>query len=161
MSNALEITAPEGTPFLEFTRVVDAPREAVFRAHTDPDLISRWLGPRRLTMTVEEYDARDGGSYRYTHHDAEGSYGFRGCFHTIREDLLIQTFEFEGMPDHVSLDTLRLVDLGDGRTRLEGHSVFPSVEARDGAVGSGMEGGMAQGYERLEELLGAGGPAGA
>ncbi|WP_109473246.1 SRPBCC family protein [Ornithinimicrobium cavernae] len=153
MSNPLDITAPEGLPFLDFQRVVDAPREAVFRAHTEPDLLVQWLGPRNLVMTVDEFDARPGGAYHYTHRDENGSYGFRGCFHTVREDLLIQTFEFDGWPDGVSLDTLRLVDLGDGRTRLEGRSVFGSVEDRDGAVASGMEQGMADGYELLDALL--------
>ncbi|WP_068398065.1 SRPBCC family protein [Kribbia dieselivorans] len=154
MSNPLEINAPEGTPFLEFTRVIDAPREAVFRAHTDPELVRQWLGPRSMEMTIDTYDARTGGEYRYTHQNAEGTYGFRGTFHTVREDYLVQTFEFDGWPDGVSLDTMRLVDLGDGRTRLEGRSVFLTVEERDGAVASGMAGGMEEGYQRLEELVG-------
>jgi uncharacterized protein YndB with AHSA1/START domain len=159
MTNPLIVNTPEGLPFIEFEREFDAPVEAVFRAHRDPDLVKQWLGPRGYEMEVDEYDFTPGGRWRYIHRNPEGEeYAFHGVFHTIREnEFAIQTFEFEGFPDIVSLDHLTFEDLGNGRTRLRGHSVFPSLEARDGMVASGMEGGMSEGYDRLEEILAAGG----
>lgn len=155
MSNALTVTAPDGVPFVDFTREFDYPVEQVFRTYADPDRVSQWLGPRGYEMEVDHYDFRSGGSYAYTHIDPSGEkYRFRGSLHTVREnEIAIQTFEFLGFPDVVSIETLRFEDLGAGRTRLTGHSVYPSQEARDGMVSSGMESGMADGFDRLEELL--------
>jgi uncharacterized protein YndB with AHSA1/START domain len=149
-----QITADPGSPFIDVTREFDAPRDVLFRAHTDPDLIVQWLGPRRLTMVVDRYDVRDGGSWRYIHRDADGAeYGFHGVFHgTPSPDSMVQTFEFEGAPGHVSLDAITLEE-HDGRTLLRGHSVFQSVEARDAMIEAGMEGGLTEGYERLDELI--------
>lgn len=157
MSNQLTLTAPDGVPFVEFERIFDAPVAAVFEAHRDPDLLKQWMGPHGYEMVIEEYDFRPGGSYRYLHRNPEGEeYAFRGVFHAVRDnEMAIQTFEFEGFPDVVSLEHLNLEDLGDGRTRLRARSVFPSMEARDGMVESGMEQGMAEGYDRLEQLTGA------
>ena len=153
--NPTHITAPAGTPFIEVVREFDAPRDLVFRASTDPDLVARWLGPRRLSMRVIEFDARSGGSYRYVHTDADGAeYPFRGVFHTVSEALIIQTFEFEDIPGVVSLETRTLDDLGD-RTRLHQNAVFPSVAARDQALESGMRHGITESMDRLGELLGA------
>jgi len=153
--NPTRITAPAGTPFIEVVREFDAPRDLVFRASTDPDLVARWLGPRRLSMRVIEFDARSGGSYRYVHTDADGAeYPFRGVFHTVSEALIIQTFEFEDIPGVVSLETRTLDDLGD-RTRLHQNAVFPSVAARDQALESGMRHGITESMDRLGELLGA------
>ncbi len=147
------LTTTPGTPFVDIVREFDAPVSAVFRAHTDPDLVRQWLGPRGLEMEVHEFDAVTGGRWQYTHSDGEGRYGFRGVFHTVQTDaLIVQTFEFDGAPDAVTLGSARFVDL-DGRTRLEIHEVYPSVEARDMAVTSGMEYGVVEGYERLDELL--------
>ena len=155
MSNALTVTAPDGVPFVDFTREFDYPVEQVFRTYADPDRVSQWLGPRGYEMEVDHYDFRSGGTYAYTHIDPSGEkYQFRGSLHTVREnEIAIQTFEFLGFPDVVSIETLRFEDLGAGRTRLTGHSVYPSQEARDGMVSSGMESGMADGFDRLEELL--------
>jgi uncharacterized protein YndB with AHSA1/START domain len=157
MTNSLTLSVPEGVPFIDFTRDFDAPVEAVFRAHRDPTLVAQWLGPNGYEMTVEEYDFRTGGRYRYLHHDPKGGdYWFNGVFHVVREnEFAIQTFEFEGFPDVVSIESLRFEDLGDGRTRLSGHAVYPTQEARDGMVESGMETGMSQGYERLESIIDA------
>lgn len=154
--NATTITAQPGTPFIDIVREFDAPPARVFRASTDPDLIAQWLGPRELEMRVIEYDVRPGGRYRYVHRDADGDeYGFRGVFHTVAENTrVVQTFEFEGAPDQVSLESATYEDLG-GRTRLHTHSVFPSVEARDGALAGGMEHGIRDSMDRLEELTGA------
>ncbi len=155
MSNALKLTVPEGLPFIDFEREFDFPVPDVFRAHKEPDLVTQWLGPRRVTMDVEHYDFRTGGSYRYTHTGPDGvGHRFNGVFHTVREnDFAIQTFEYGGYPDVVSIEFLTFGDLGSGRTRLTGHAVYPSMEARDGMAQSGMEGGLSEGYERLEELL--------
>jgi uncharacterized protein YndB with AHSA1/START domain len=156
MSNPLKLSVPEGVPFIDTEREFDFPVEAVFRAHKDPEMITRWLGPRRLVANVDHYDFRTGGSYRYTHSEPDGSasYGFSGTFHTVREnEFAVQTFEFDGYPDVVSIEFMTFEDLGGGRCKLIGHSVYPSLEARDGMAQSGMEGGMNEGYERLEELL--------
>ena len=153
--NPTHITAPAGTPFIEVVREFGAPRDLVFRASTDPDLVARWLGPRRLSMRIIEFDARTGGSYRYVHTDTDGEeYPFRGVFHTVSEALIIQTFEFEDIPGVVSLETRTLDDLGD-RTRLHQDAVFPSVAARDQALESGMRHGITESMDRLGELLGA------
>ncbi len=155
-TNPTHITAPDGTPFIEIVREFDAPRNLVFRASTDPDLVTRWLGPRELEMRVVEFDARDGGCYRYVHTAADGSaYAFRGVFHTVTEPLMIQTFEFEGAPGSVSLETRALDDIG-GRTRMRQSAVFPSVAARDQALAAGMEHGINDSMDRLAELLGSG-----
>jgi uncharacterized protein YndB with AHSA1/START domain len=146
------ITAPPGTQVIEVTREFAAPPSAVFRAHTDPDLVVRWLGPHGMEMEILEYDARSGGGYHYIHRDERGEYRFRGVFHTVSPDRIVQTFEFEGAPGEVTLDSMTLTDLGS-RTRLVTHSVFPSVEARDAALASGMGRGITQSYERLDAVL--------
>ena len=126
----------------------------VFRAFMEPDLLSQWLGPRRVTMTIDEFDPRDGGRYRYTHHDPEGNtYTFHGVFHGEPSlEGAVQTFEYEGAPGHVSMDTLTLEER-DGRTYVRTNSVFQSVEDRDAMVAAGMETGVTEGMERLETLL--------
>lgn len=156
-SNPVTITAPEGVPFIDIVREFDAPVEQVFRAHVDPDLVSKWLGPNGFQVIVDTYDARTGGSYRYVHKDPDGNeYGFNGVFHVVRpNEFIIQTFEFDGFPDVVSLEALTLEDLGGGRTRLSAHSTYPSMEARDGMLGSDMEQGLREGYQRLDALLAA------
>lgn len=157
MTNPVSITAPEGLPFIDIEREVDAPVAAVFRAHKEPELVAQWLGPRGYEMLIERYDFTTQGGYRYIHRNPEGDeYAFNGVFHVVREnEFAIQTFEFEGVPDVVAIESITFDDLGDGRTRLRIHSVYPSVEARDGMIASGMERGMTEGYERLDELVGA------
>ena len=149
-----QIIAEPGMPQIIITREFDAPRDLVFRAHTDPELLAQWLGPRDLTMTVDHYDVRDGGKWRYVSKDAAGSeYGFHGVFHgTPSPDGIVQTFEFEGVPGHVSLDTLTLQER-DGKTLLRSVSSFQSVEDRDAMAASDMERGVRDSGERLEELL--------
>ncbi|MBM7806410.1 uncharacterized protein YndB with AHSA1/START domain [Geodermatophilus bullaregiensis] len=149
-----QIVADPDVPLVRITREFDAPPSKVFRAHTDPDLLVQWLGPRGLEMRIDHYDCRPGGSYRYVHSDANGEYGFRGCFHEVRPDeLIVQTFTFEGVPDGVALEKLVLEDLGDGRTRLTVTSLVDSFADRDAFLASGMETGVVQGYERLDEVL--------
>jgi uncharacterized protein YndB with AHSA1/START domain len=151
----LDITAEPGVPQVITTRSFDAPRDLVYRALTDPELLAQWLGPRRYEMEVERYEVRDGGRWRYLHRDPDGNaFAFRGVFHgTPSLDGMVQTFEFEGSPGNVSMDTLTLEER-DGRTTVRTNSVYQSVEARDGMVQSGMAEGMDDGYDRLEELLG-------
>src|SRR5262245_18448465 len=129
----LTVTAEPGVPFIDMSREFDAPRELLFRAHTDPQLIKQSLGPRGYDIVIDHYDCREGCSYRYEHHDPSGNiYGFRGSFHGPQTvDGMVQTFYFEGAPGHVSPDAVRFEDLGGGRTRIVGHSTFQSVEARD------------------------------
>jgi uncharacterized protein YndB with AHSA1/START domain len=137
-------------------REFDAPRELVFKAHTDPELYVQWLGPRGYEMILETFEPHSGGRYRYIHKDQEGNeYGFHGVFHEISEALMIQTFEFKGLPEsgHVSLDTMRLEELPGDRTRITIQSVFQSVADRDGIIESGMERGVSEGHERLDEVL--------
>ena len=149
-----QIVADPDVPLVRITREFDAPPARVFRAHTDPELLVQWLGPRGLEMRIDSYDCRTGGSYRYVHSDANGEYAFRGCFHDVRPDeLIVQTFTFEGVPDGVALEKLVLEDLGDGRTRLTATSLVDSFADRDAMIASGMEVGIVQGYERLDELL--------
>ena len=152
-----KITAEPGKQEFFIEREFDAPRELVFMAHTDPKLYTRWLGPRRLTMTLEKFDPRSGGMWRYVHKDKDGNeYGFHGVIHEVlRPERIIDTFEFEGLPEkgHVVLQTLRLQELPGGRTKLAVQAVFQSVTDRDGMIQSGAEGGINESYERLDELL--------
>jgi len=156
MTNPVTVTAPAGTPFINATRDFDAPLDDVYRAWSEPELVARWLGPRRYEMVIEEYDVRTGGSWAYEHKAGDEAYGFRGVFHDVTPGKSItQTFEFAGAPGHVSLETVTFSDLGDNRSRVSIHSVYQSIEARDAMVDSGMEGGMTEGFERLDEVLSA------
>jgi uncharacterized protein YndB with AHSA1/START domain len=149
-----EIAVDPDVPLVRITREFDAPPEKVFRAHTDPELVVRWTGPRSTQMRIDSFDCRTGGSYRYLMSDDAGEYGFFGCFHEVRPgELIVQTFTFEGMPDGVALERLVFEDIGDGRTRLSTTSLVDSFEGRDGFVASGMEVGVIEGYERLDEVL--------
>ena len=151
----IKVTAEKGLPFVDTERELDAPRDLVFRCFSEPELLKQWLGPQRLEMRIDEFDFRDGGRYRYAHVEPDGTeYGFRGVFHGPQTpDSMLQTFEFDGAPGHVSLDRMELVDLGNGRTLARSHSVFQTVEARDAMVESGMSDGMESGYQKLDELL--------
>ena len=149
-----QIDAPAGVPFIDITREFDAPRDLVFRAYSDPELIVQWLGPRKYTMNLAAWDARDGGTWRYTHSDDQGNaWGFHGVFHGDQTpDGMLQTFEFDGWPGHVSLESIRFEER-DGKTVIRNHSVYQSVADRDGMIESGMEEGMNDGFDRLDELL--------
>jgi len=149
-----QIIAEPGIPQIVITREFDAPRDLLFRAHTDPELLARWLGPRRLSMIIDHFDARAGGTWRYIHRDTDGNeYGFHGVFHgTPSPDGIVQTFEFEGMPGHVSLQTIAFEE-HDGKTLLRQNVVFQSVADRDGMLESGMAEGVNDSMERLDELI--------
>jgi uncharacterized protein YndB with AHSA1/START domain len=153
--NRTQLTAPPGQPIVEIVREFDAPPDRVYRAHTDPELVQQWLGPRRLTMRIDHMDIRRGGSYRYTHVDEDGSeYGFWGAVHDARpNELIAQTFGFDGAPDDATFDKMTLEELPGGRTRMRVVSAMHDVAGRDAFLSSGMEGGMNESYERLDELL--------
>jgi uncharacterized protein YndB with AHSA1/START domain len=142
---------------LTITRIFNAHRELVFKVFTDPKLYTQWLGPRDLKMTLETFEPRNGGSWRYIQKDEEGNeFAFHGVNHEVlAPERIIGTFEFEGLPEkgHVILDTAKFEALPDNRTRLTSQSVFQSVEDRDGMLQSGMEDGVNDSYDRLDELL--------
>lgn len=135
-------------------RVFDAPRARVFAAYTDPELIPRWWGPRRLTTIVDHMDVRPGGQWRFVQHEADGrEYAFRGAYREVTPpERLVQTFEWEGMPGHVAIETVSFEDLGE-RTRMTTTSLFHTTDERDGMLASGMEGGVSESHERLDELF--------
>jgi uncharacterized protein YndB with AHSA1/START domain len=149
-----QITAEPGIPQIITTREFNAPRELLFRAHTEPDLLARWLGPRDLSLKIERYDARDGGAWRYITTDAHGnSFGFHGLFHgDPTPDAIVQTFEFEGAPGHVALQTVTFTERGDV-TLATTVVAFQSVADRDAMVASGMDRGVQDSGDRLAELL--------
>ena len=149
-----KFTAEPGKQEIVITRIFDAPREKVFKASMDPKLIPQWWGPKRFTTKVDKMDVRPGGVWRFVHRDAEGNeYAFHGVYHEIvPNERVVDTFEFEGMPGHVSLETMTLEEQ-DGRTLLTTRSVFQSVEDRDGMVGSDMEEGVAETMDRLAALV--------
>lgn len=152
------IEADPALPTIRIVRDFDAPPDRVYRAWTDPALVTRWLGPASTEMRIDAWDARTGGSYRYTAvRDGEEIASFYGSFHEAREgERLVQTFTWEGMPDGVSLETVTFTDLGDGRTRTTGVSVVDSMEAREAILASGMDTGVIEGYEKLDALLAEG-----
>lgn len=151
------IEAVPDLPVVRITREFDAPPARVFDAHVDVEKVKRWLGPRRLTMTVQRWDAETGGGYRYTHLDEQGEYRFYGSFHEVRPaERIVQTFTYAGFPDSVCLESMTFTALDGGRTRLVGTSLFGSVEDRDAMLASGMEVGVDEGYEQLDELLAGG-----
>lgn len=148
------LTAEPGVPQILIAREVNAPRAVVYRAYTDPELLVQWLGPRRLTMTIDAFDLRDGGAWRYTHRDADGTeFAFRGLFHGAPSvNGIVQTFEFEGAPGQVSLETVTFEETG-GRTVIHQNAIYQSVANRDAMIESGMEAGLNEGLDRLDELL--------
>jgi len=155
--NKTKITAESGRQEFFITREFDAPRELVFKAFTDPKLYTQWLGPRRYVMNLEKFEPRSGGMWRYTHKDKDGNeFGFHGVYHEVlAPERMIDTFEFEGLPEkgHVSLETAKFMELPGGRTRVTMQSVFQSVADRDGMMQSGMEQGINESFDRLDELL--------
>ena len=150
---AATVTTPTDRE-IHIERVFDAPRERVFATMTDPKLIPEWRGPHGVTTIVDQMDVRPGGSWRFVLRNSDGSEsGFRGTYREIvAPELIVQTFEWEGMPGHVSIETARFEDLG-GRTKLTTTSIFHTQEERDGMLASGMEGGLNETYARFDEVL--------
>jgi len=157
----IELKAEPGKQEIVITRVFDAPRDLVFKAYTDPDLVSQWWGPRMYTIEVEKMDVRPGGIWRTVNRDADGKeYRLHGVYHDVSPpDRIVQTFEWEGLPGHVSFETATFEDVG-GKTKVTAQSVFQSVEDRDGMLQSMKESEekgpaevMDDIYNRLAELL--------
>jgi uncharacterized protein YndB with AHSA1/START domain len=150
-----EIVIDDRTPSIAIVREFDAPARAVFRAHTDPDLFIRWVGPDSLDSSrVDRWDCRTGGEWRYVSVRDDEEYWFRGCFHEVRPDeLIVQTFAYEPWPDNVSLGRYVFEDLTEGRSRLIATSLADSFEARDAFIASGMEVGVQEGFRKLDRLL--------
>jgi uncharacterized protein YndB with AHSA1/START domain len=147
------ITAEPGLPFVDLVREFDAPVAAVFRAHTDPEIFAQWTGPREIGITIVEFDTTAGGRWKYEFNAHGQDFAFHGVFHAVEPNrLIIQTFEFSGAPGAAGIGATTF-DQVDGRTRLSVREIYPSVEARDIAIASGMERGIIQGYERLDEIL--------
>ncbi|MGJ7440381.1 SRPBCC domain-containing protein [Aquipuribacter sp. MA13-6] len=153
------IEADPTVPAIHITRDFTATPAQLRRAHVDPELYAAWVGPHELETRIDHWDARTGGSWRFTNirqgDDGVEEYHFRGCFHEV-SDRLVQTFTWEGMPEAVSLETMTFEDLGDGRTRLHAVSLCDSFEARDVWLASGMETGVDEGYDTLDDLLAQG-----
>jgi uncharacterized protein YndB with AHSA1/START domain len=150
-----KLVAEPGSHHLVITQTFDASRERIFAALTDPELVAQWWGPEGVTTTIDEMDARKGGIWRNVQRDAEGNeYAFSGVYHDVTApERLIYTFEFEGMPGHVLMETITLTEQADGRTLMTDASVFQSVEDRDGMLSYGMEDGARSSMERLTALL--------
>ncbi|WP_127126250.1 SRPBCC family protein [Georgenia sp. SYP-B2076] len=157
-TNKTRIDADPHLPTIAIVREFEAPRDRVFRAWTDPDLVVRWLGPRDGDMRIETWDARTGGSYRYTAWQGGREVaGFYGSFHEVRPDeRIVWTFTYVDVPDGVMLETISFEDLGDGRSRVASLSVMDTMEGRDSIIASGMEQGVIEGYEQLDALLAEG-----
>lgn len=155
--NPTRITAEPGKQEMIIVREFDAPRDLVFRAHTDPELYEQWIGPRGYTTKIETFESRNGGRWRYIQTDKDGNtYAFHGVNHDVTPpERIIQTFEYEGLPEpgHVILEKATFDELPGNRTKFTGRSVFLSVEDRDGMLQSDMEEGMKDSFSRLDELL--------
>jgi uncharacterized protein YndB with AHSA1/START domain len=151
----MTITAEPGKQFVEIERIFDAPRDRVFKVITDPQTIPHWWGPRRYTTVVDKMEVRAGGQWRFVQHNGDKDIAaFHGVYHDITvPSRTVQTFEFEGVPGHVVLETSTLEALPDGKTRMTTTSVFQCLEDRDGMLASGMEEGAQETWERLNELL--------
>lgn len=156
--NKTTIVAEPGKQELFITREFEAPPELVYRAHTEPEIFAQWLGPNDLSVEFEVFEPVSGGRWRFLNVGRDGEeYAFHGTFHEVSPRRIIQTFEFEGLPEtgHVSLETLTLEELPNGRTKLQIQAVYQSVADRDGMIQSGMESGVNDGYHKLDELLAA------
>jgi uncharacterized protein YndB with AHSA1/START domain len=150
----LNLVAEPGKHEIRMSRDFDARRELVFKAFTDPTLIPQWWGPKGLTTVVDKMEVRTGGIWRYVQRDPDGTeYGFHGVYHEVASpERLVYTFEFEGMPGHVVLETVTLEE-HDGKTTVMDSSIFQTVEDRDGMLQSGMEEGATESWDRVAELL--------
>jgi uncharacterized protein YndB with AHSA1/START domain len=154
VTHETEISVDKDVPLVRIIREFDATPDKVYRAHIDPVLFAQWIGPEARGATVDRWDARTGGSYRYVITGDGFETGFNGVFHELREnELIVQTFSWEGMPDGVALEKLRLEPLPGGRTRLTATSLVDSFADRDAFVASGMETGVVEGYKKLDGLL--------
>jgi len=138
---------------IRIERIFNASRDRVWNAMTDPELVAEWWG-RGNKLVIEKLEVKRGGHWRFVEHSAEGVHGFEGRFREVTPpERVVQTFEWDGMPGYVIVNTMTLEDLGDDRTRMVTTSLFHTTEERDGFLQSGMEGGMNQSYEALDRVL--------
>lgn len=153
-NSTTQLTATPGKQETIMSRVFDAPRELVFKAYTDPELVPQWWGPKGYTTIVDKMEVKTGGIWRYIQRGSEGDeYAFRGVYHeSLLPERLIYTFEFEPMPGHVVLETVKFED-HEGKTKVTVISVFQSVEDRDGMLEAGMEQGATESWDRLADLV--------
>jgi uncharacterized protein YndB with AHSA1/START domain len=153
----MKVVADPGTQEIVITRSFDAPREVVFKAFTDPDAVRQWWGLANTETVVDQLEARPGGRWRFVERDGQGNEdGFHGVYHDLQApERIVYTFEYEGMPGHVLLETILLEDQ-DGKTLMTDTSVFQSVADRDGMLQSGMESGAAESLGRLDDYLARG-----
>jgi uncharacterized protein YndB with AHSA1/START domain len=152
VANRASITTPADRE-IRIERIFDAPRDSVWRAFTEPDLVAQWWG-RGNKLVIEKMEMHRGGHWRFVEHSAEGEHGFEGRYREVTpKERIVQSFEWDGMPTHVCIETVVLEDLGDGRTRVVNHSLFLTNEDRDGMLNSGMEGGLNESYAALDRLL--------
>ncbi|HTY81407.1 MAG TPA: SRPBCC domain-containing protein [Dehalococcoidales bacterium] len=159
--NPTVFIANPGEDHIVITRYFKAPRKLIHRAYVDPDLYVQWLGPRGMKMTLQEFKPEFGGSWRYIHTDPSGQeFRFRGVYHEVSPEMMIDTFEYEGLPEkgHVSMEIARFEEMPDGRTKFRAQVIFSSAADRDAMLQSGMEKGMSESFERLDELLAGIGP---
>jgi len=134
-------------------QIFNAPRGRVWQAMTDPELIAQWWG-RGNKLVIEKFELERGGHWRFVEHSPQGVHGFEGRFREVTPpERVVQTFEWDGMPAYVIIETMVLEDLGDGRTKLVTTSLFHTTEERDGMLQSGMEGGLNESYAALDRLL--------
>jgi uncharacterized protein YndB with AHSA1/START domain len=157
MTNERTIVAAPGTQSIAFSREFEAPAARVFNAHVDPDLVAQWIGPRGTTLRMRDFDARTGGTWSYVVAGLGGEWAFHGSFHEVTApSRIVQTFEYEGDPGKPSLEVLTFTDLVAGRSRIEGHAIYLSVEERDAVLGD-LDKGRDEDFARLDDLL-AGAP---
>ena len=154
--NHRTVLSEPGRHTIAFFREFEAPAALLFRAHVDPELVPAWIGPAGTVLTMRHFDPRTGGAWSYVIKGEQGEWAFFGSFHEVSAPLrLVQTFEFEGDPGHPTLETLTFTDLPGGRSRLDGLSLFGSVEERDAMLG-GMDAGNDENFDRLDDLFVAG-----
>ena len=153
VSQAADISTPSDRE-VETERVFDAPRERVYAAFTDPDLIPQWWGLKRSTTVVDRLEVRVGGAWRFVERMPDGEeHGFRGTYREVdAPERLVYTFEWEGMPGYVCVETVAFEDLG-GRTKVRTNTLFHTTEERDGMLETGMEKGLNESYASLDDLL--------
>ena len=150
--SAAQVTTP-GDREIRIERIFNAPRDRVWRAFTDPQLVAQWWG-RGNKLVIERMEVERGGHWRFVEHGPEGVHGFEGRYREVTPpERIVQTFEWDGMPGYVTVETVTLEDLGDGRTRVVNVSVFFTTEERDGMLNSGMEQGLNESYAALDRLL--------
>lgn len=154
MTNQRTVIMNAGEQTIGFSREFEASATRVFDAHTNPELVAQWIGPRGTQLTMRDFDARTGGSWSYVVTGLGGAWAFHGSFHEVTAPRrLVQTMEYEGTPERPSLEIFTFTDIADGRSRIDGLSVFPSVEDRDAMLD--LDSGRDEDFERLDELLAA------